>query len=113
MFFEEKDNLIILRVRLTPNSSSCVVKGIYSDADGQEYLKLNVVSVPEKGKANQELVRFLAKRLGTAKGNILIISGETDRYKKLSLPKHTEIIRALQEMGTTAKEGSIHDGTTY
>ena len=85
MFFEEKDNRIILRVRLTPNSSSCMVRGIFTDAAGDCFLKANVVSVPEKGKANIELINFLAKKFKIAKSDIKIISGETDRYKKLEI----------------------------
>lgn len=85
MFFEQKDSSIILRVRLTPNSSSCMIKGIFTDASGESFLKLNVVAVPEKGKANQELINFLAKNLKIAKSDIKIISGETDRYKKLEI----------------------------
>lgn len=85
MFFEQKDSSIILRVRLTPNSSSCIVKGIFTAATGESFLKLNVVAVPEKGKANQELINFLAKKLRIAKSDIKIISGETDRYKKLEI----------------------------
>lgn len=85
MFFEQKGSSIILRVRLTPNSSSCIVKGIFTAVTGENFLKLNVVAVPEKGKANQELINFLAKKLRIAKSDIKIISGETDRYKKLEI----------------------------
>lgn len=51
--------------------------------DGTEFLKINIISVPEKGKANQELIAWLSKKLKTAKSNITIISGELDRYKKI------------------------------
>ena len=33
MFFEEKDSHLVLRVRLTPNASSCSFKGIFVDAE--------------------------------------------------------------------------------
>ena len=44
-----------------------------------------LVSVPEKGKANKELISFLAKKLGLAKSQITIVGGETDRYKKIRI----------------------------
>ena len=69
-----------MRVRLTPNSSSCGIRGIFVDADGLEYLKINVVAVPEKGKANRELIKFLAGRLKLPKSEIRIAGGETDRW---------------------------------
>ncbi len=83
MFFDETTKGIILRVRLSPNSSCCKINGIFKTPDGLEYLKINIISVAEKGKANQELISWLAKKLKTAKSNISIISGELDRYKKI------------------------------
>lgn len=75
-----------MRVRLSPNSSSCSVKGVFVAADGLSYLKINVIAVPEKGKANQELVKFLGRLLRLPKSEIKLIGGETDRCKKLQLP---------------------------
>lgn len=85
MFFEEKDGRVLVRVRILPNASGLKAGGLFTAADGTVYLKVSVVSVPEKGKANKELIAFLAKRLNTAKSDIIIISGETDRYKKLEI----------------------------
>lgn len=95
LFFEEQNGLIILRVRLTPNSSSCAVKGVFVDANGQEFLKINVISVPEKGKANQELIKFLSKMFKIPKSEISLISGETDRCKKLLLPLSEQLMSDL------------------
>lgn len=72
-----------MRVRLTPNSSSCRKNGFFETPEGEEYLKINVVSVPEKGRANKELIAYLAKSLKLAKNEFEIISGELDRYKKI------------------------------
>lgn len=81
---------MIIRVRLTPNSSSCSLKGIFIDADNQRFLKITVVSVPEKGKANQELLAYLAKKLKIAKSCLQIYSGETDRYKKVLVTDYVD-----------------------
>ena len=83
MFFETANNGIILRVRLTPNSSCCKTNGIFTTPDNIDYLKINVISVPEKGKANAELITWLSKKLKIAKSDIKLISGELDRYKKI------------------------------
>ena len=77
-----------------PKSSSCRVNGLFNDADGTEFLKLCVVSVPEKGKANKELILFLAKKIGIAKAQIEIISGELDRYKKIRISGDVKILEA-------------------
>lgn len=57
--------------------------------NGDDFLKINIISVPEKGKANQELISWLSKKLKTAKSDFEIISGELDRLKKI-LIKNTK-----------------------
>ena len=72
--------------------------------DGTEYLKINIISVPEKGKANQELVNWLAKKLNIAKSDISIISGELDRLKKLLITTNSsEVITQLHALGDNKK----------
>ena len=90
MFFETTDKGVLLRVRLSPNSSCCKVNGIFTTPNNEDYLKLNVISVPEKGKANSELISWLAKQLKIAKSDINIISGELDRYKKILITNTDE-----------------------
>ena len=85
MFYEKTSDGIIIRVRVTPNSSKCAVSGIFTDANGQDYLKINLNAVPKKGKANQELIKFLSKWLKQSKSAFTLINGETDRYKRLQL----------------------------
>lgn len=83
MFFRQTEKGLLLNVRLTPNAAVASVKGIFIDANGEEFLKIFVVSVPEKGKANKECIDLLAKFFKISKSNIKIVSGETDRYKKI------------------------------
>ena len=85
MFFNRTDNGYIVRVRLTPNSSSCKVLGTTQDVNEDVFLKISVVSVPEKGKANKELINYLAKKLKIAKSDFEILSGELDRWKKIKI----------------------------
>lgn len=85
MFFEKTSNGYILRIRVTPNSSRCAFSGKFTDSNGQVFLKVSLTAVPEKGKANQELIKFLSKSFNISKSSFSLISGETDRYKKLSI----------------------------
>ena len=45
------------------------------------FLKIKLKAVPEKGKANAELIKFLAKHFKVAKSNINIIKGKTGKNK--------------------------------
>jgi len=46
-------------------------------------VKIRVAAAPEKGKANQCLVTFLAKQLGVRKSDVEIVSGQTRPVKQV------------------------------
>lgn len=92
MFFDDTANGIILRIRLTPNSSCCKQSGLFTAPDGADFLKVSVISVPEKGKANRELLAWLAKQLQIAKSDLQIIAGALDRYKKILITVDKDLI---------------------
>ena len=90
---------IRLTVRLTPNGGRDAIDGVEAAADGDEHLKVRVSAVPEKGKANQALLAFLAKKLGLAKSKLSLISGETQRKKILRIEGDPEdLMRRLAEL---------------
>lgn len=101
MVFEEVKQGIVLRVRVSPNSSSCIIRGIFTTAEGFDFLKVDLVSVPEKGKANEELIKFLSKKLGIAKNCFEVVFGQTDRYKKILIKK--DVTQELLEIEKEAK----------
>ncbi len=63
-------------IKVIPKSSQT---GIIEEKD--DYLKIKLKAVPEKGKANIELIKFLAKYFKTSKSNISIIQGMAGRNK--------------------------------
>ncbi|MFA6091070.1 MAG: DUF167 domain-containing protein [Candidatus Gracilibacteria bacterium] len=44
-------------------------------------IKIRLKAVPEKGRANEELIQFLSKELQVHKDTIEVISGVTDTVK--------------------------------
>jgi len=70
-------------VRLTPKASRNAVTGIAETAPGESSLKVTVTAVPEAGRANEALVKLLAKEWGVPKSHITLIAGATDRNKIL------------------------------
>jgi uncharacterized protein (TIGR00251 family) len=85
MFYEKTPSGYILRVRVTPNASKNMIGGVFLNSDDIGFIKISVTTVPEKGKANQDLIKYLSKLLDIAKTNFTIITGESDRYKKISI----------------------------
>lgn len=70
-----------LRIKVLPGAAKNEIKEILEDGT----IKIAVKAVPEKGKANQELMKFLSKEFCVKKGDIKIISGQTDRIKLIKI----------------------------
>ncbi len=85
MFLQETPNGIKLFVRLSPKAKREGIEGVYADPDGSERLKIAVSASPVDGKANEALIKWLAKYLRVAKSSVSLISGETDRCKTLTI----------------------------
>ncbi len=71
---------LLIKIKVIPNSGK---QKVFLDKSNQ--LKCYLKSAPEKGKANLELIKFLAKELSITKNDISIISGATTRKKKLKI----------------------------
>lgn len=67
-----------LTVKVVPNASQTKIKEVMSDGT----VKILVSAAAEKGKANQELLRFLEKNYGM---NAVLVAGESDRKKLIRL----------------------------
>jgi uncharacterized protein (TIGR00251 family) len=74
-----------LRIKVIPKSHKTEFIETMIDGEGEETIKIRLKAVPEKGKANAELIKFLSKELNIAKSEISIISGKTDQLKLIRL----------------------------
>jgi uncharacterized protein (TIGR00251 family) len=68
-----------LRVKVIPRSAKTEIVGEMSDGT----LKIKIAAPPEKGKANAELIRFLAAYYGV--NRVEIISGHTASLKMVRI----------------------------
>ncbi|MCX4348680.1 MAG: DUF167 domain-containing protein [Alphaproteobacteria bacterium] len=110
MFFRDTEKGIVLNIRVMPNASSCAFRGLFTGADGTEYLKVAVVSVPEKGKANKELLTFLAKKLNLPKSCMELISGDTDRYKRILVKQAGgDVLAQMENLQKEAENDSCNN----
>ena len=82
---------VILPVKVVPRASQNAIAGWENDE-----LKVRLNALPEKGKANEELVAFLAKAWKLPKSAFSILSGETSRHKKILIRGMT--LEALQKI---------------
>lgn len=75
-----KDGTVLLHVYIQPRASKTRIFGIHGDS-----LKIGVTSPPVDGKANREVVKFLAKMLKISKNDIVLKSGTQSRCKTLKI----------------------------
>ena len=89
---QENADGVVFTAKVVPGSSRTVVAGVLDDM-----IKVRVAAAPEKGKANQCLVAFLAKRLGVKKNCIEIVSGRTNPVKQVQVTgiSAIELLRKL------------------
>jgi len=72
-------------VKVVPGSSRTALAGLLD-----ETLKVKVAAPPERGKANQCLIDFLAEQLNIKPKAITIVSGQTNPVKRLEISGLTE-----------------------
>lgn len=65
-----------LHLFIQPNSSKDEIIGAHN-----EELKIKLTAPPVDGKANDALIKFLARTLALPKKNFTLIRGETGRHK--------------------------------
>lgn len=68
-----------IALRVTPKASRNQIVA------AEEGLRAYVTVVPEDGKANEAVVKLLAKALGVAKSRLTLIRGQTSRDKVFRL----------------------------
>ena len=85
---------LLFIIKVVPNAGKQAWK-----LDKSGILKCYLKSVPEGGKANQELIKFLAKSLGLTQNEIEIVAGATSRNKKIKIQTKLSYLQILNELG--------------
>lgn len=83
-FFDSKDPLGALRVKVTTKAKSERIKK-ETRSDGSVVYKVYVTAAPEDGKANEAVIKLLAKELGVAKSCLTITHGHKSREKTIEI----------------------------
>jgi len=79
------DDNVLLPVKVVPGASQTRCMGILDDR-----LKIAVAAPPEKGKANAQLIAFLAKKLSLRKKDIIVERGHSSPLKLVRIANTTE-----------------------
>jgi uncharacterized protein (TIGR00251 family) len=79
--FTIQNGNLVLKVKAFPKAGENRIAGV---RNGELVVRLQAPAL--KGRANRELVKFLAKSLGVARSEIKILLGETSRHKLIAVP---------------------------
>lgn len=83
---------MIIEVHVIPNAKKREIRL------ERQCLKVKIVTVPQDGKANAELVDFLADLFRVRRSEVRIVKGVRERKKLVSIPlKEEELIQALNK----------------
>jgi hypothetical protein len=68
-----------MTVKVNPGTSQ--LKAIWRG----DHLKVNLLAPPEDGKANEQLISFIADTFGLSESDLEIVKGETSQHKTIIL----------------------------
>lgn len=90
-WLEKTPSGTLLRIQVQPKASKTEVTGVHGDR-----LKIRIAAPPVDGAANEELLRFLKKKLGVPASQITLLRGHTSKMKDVLCVGVTEdAIQAL------------------
>ena len=78
--YQWQTGALILNVRVQPGAQRDSLAGILGDR-----LKIRLQAPPVDGKANQALIKFIARTCGVAPRQVSLLSGHNSRDKRLRI----------------------------
>ena len=88
-WYREDTAGVTFTVRVVPRASRSEIVGLHDGA-----LKIRIAAPPVEGAANDELVRFLARKLGVSRGAVRLVSGTSSRNKTIRIANASAATRA-------------------
>jgi len=85
-----QQDVVYLDIKVIPKAQRTEFVGLMEGPEGEEILKIKVAAVPEKGKANAELCRYVAKAFGVAKSRVVVVRGQTSQRKVVKIVRSLE-----------------------
>ena len=103
MQIESCQDGVVLAVKAFPGAKRNEVR------TGNEFLKVYVTQIPEKGKANGAVRKQLAKSLNLRTSQVELLQGETSSQKKILLRNVSaeEVQKLIADLSTNRLESQV------
>lgn len=89
-WYSWQDDALILLCRLQPRAAQ---DGFAEVVDGR--LKIRITAAPVDGKANQHLIKFLARQFKVPQDRVHIMSGDNSRQKRVMIAQPQDLPAGL------------------
>jgi len=90
----------LVSIHVMPNAPQTKVDGLYGE-EGQQALRVRLHALPMDGKANEALVKWLAKELGVAQRDITLVRGQTSQRKQLRIDRSVVAVARWERLTAT------------
>jgi len=100
-WFRWDGSLLLLQLHIQPGARHSAIAGLH----GQR-LKVKIHAPPADGKANAELIAFMADCFETSKSSVSVLQGALGRDKTLCIANTRHIPSELVALGLTDKPAS-------
>ena len=91
LWYQWQNDDLILQVRIQPRASKDQISGLLGDR-----MKIRITAPPVDGQANAHLIRFLAKEFGVPKSQVILLSGDSSRDKRLRIKQPRKLPGYIQ-----------------
>ncbi len=81
----KRDGILYLNIKVIPKAQKTEAVEVLKGPEGEEILKIKVAAVPEKGKANAELCRYISKTFGISKSGVQVVQGQASQRKVIRI----------------------------
>jgi len=93
-------------IRLTPRGRGDRVEGVVRSPDGAAVLQVSVTAPPVDGRANDALLKLLAKEWGVPRRDLAIVSGPKNRNKIVHVAGEPKVVMKRLGVALAAQPGS-------
>lgn len=89
-FYQWDNQDLMLAVYIQPRARKTEIVGIHANR-----LKIRIAAPPVDGKANQVLVKFLAKTFAVSQSQVTLLHGATGREKRFKIQQPKQLLDCI------------------
>ena len=94
-WYHWKGNDLVLEIHLQPGAAHDALAGTHGDR-----LKIRITAAPVDGKANDHLIRYLARLFDVPSSRVNLLSGRSSRIKRVCIHRPGKLLAEIKAAAT-------------